>query len=292
MGTNVTLDQHSRKKACFVIMPFRPDFDPVLAAIRDAVQRIGLGCTRLDDLKHGEQISADMAAGIAESALCIADLTGSNPNVMWEAGYAMAHKRPMVLLSQSTRDLPFDLKGYHVNEYDLSQGCTAVSLKIEAAIRETLALSKARKVRARWMASALVGVILAALMVLIIYWPPKRILRCDLIHIAQGGRVNLKDDLSIELTHVETLQGDEKKGSGVPSGHEFNKRLSDRDHIFTKIFPGGTPDGIARMDQAHWDDFRKHLKDGNEERAVDLPFAQFRVYRGGVPQPREREEGS
>jgi hypothetical protein len=40
----------------------------------------------------------------------IADLTGSNPNVYLEVGYAWGKGRPTLLLSQNLEDLTFDVK--------------------------------------------------------------------------------------------------------------------------------------------------------------------------------------
>lgn len=40
----------------------------------------------------------------------MADLTGTNPNVMWELGYAMALKKPALIITQSQAAAPFDVK--------------------------------------------------------------------------------------------------------------------------------------------------------------------------------------
>jgi hypothetical protein len=51
--------------------------------------------------------------------LCIADLTGHNPNVFYELALAQAARRPVVMLKLAGEAIPFDVNGYRVMEYDL-----------------------------------------------------------------------------------------------------------------------------------------------------------------------------
>jgi hypothetical protein len=39
-------------------------------------------------------------------------MTGQNPNVFYEVGYAHAIGKPVILLTQDVKDIPFDLKNY------------------------------------------------------------------------------------------------------------------------------------------------------------------------------------
>jgi nucleoside 2-deoxyribosyltransferase len=48
---------------------------------------------------------------IRSASLVIADLTGSNPNVYLEVGYAWGSGVPTVLLVNDTDDLKFDVRG-------------------------------------------------------------------------------------------------------------------------------------------------------------------------------------
>lgn len=59
----------------------------------------------------------DILAGITESALVIADLTGANPNVYYELGLAHAFRKRVILLAQRIDELPFDLRSYRVIPY-------------------------------------------------------------------------------------------------------------------------------------------------------------------------------
>jgi nucleoside 2-deoxyribosyltransferase len=81
---------------CFAIMPFAKPFNDVYATMQaasgDAVQGEDIRCMRLDEIKSAGRISADLIRTLEGAALCIADVTGLNANVMWEVGYAMALK--------------------------------------------------------------------------------------------------------------------------------------------------------------------------------------------------------
>jgi HEAT repeat protein len=53
---------------------------------------------------------ADIWRSIQEATFVVADLSGRNPNVLYELGLAHAVQKPAVLLSQQIDDIPFDLR--------------------------------------------------------------------------------------------------------------------------------------------------------------------------------------
>ena len=73
---------------CLVIMPFGEAFDPVFRAVRNtvagAVPGQPIDCYWLKDVHAAGRITDDIVAGIQKAALCVSDVTRSNPNVMWE----------------------------------------------------------------------------------------------------------------------------------------------------------------------------------------------------------------
>lgn len=58
-----------------------------------------------------------MIRGIANAELIVADVTGLNPNVLYELGLAHAMGKRCVMLTQKIADLPYDLRPYRANEY-------------------------------------------------------------------------------------------------------------------------------------------------------------------------------
>ena len=126
---------------CFVIMPFDTPFDPVFEAVRrvahDAVTDTPFECYWLKDLHAAGRITDDILAGLADAAFCIADVTGHNPNVMWETGYAMALGKPTILIGQDIEGLPFDLRSHRVLPYTLG-ALDELRVLLEKSIRDTL----------------------------------------------------------------------------------------------------------------------------------------------------------
>ncbi len=104
---------------CFVIMPFDKPFNDVYDVIKKAVaEQRTLQCGRIDEIKRPGSILDDLVDELESATVCIADLTGNRPNVLWEVGYAMALNKPMILVSQDLQSLPFDLAPNRTIEYD------------------------------------------------------------------------------------------------------------------------------------------------------------------------------
>ena len=102
----------------FVLMPFDEEFDPVYKKfIKPVFEEAGFVVDRADDILSQQNILKDVLEGIHKSDLIVADLTGANPNVFYELGLAHALRKPVILITQSIEDVPFDLKSYRLLEY-------------------------------------------------------------------------------------------------------------------------------------------------------------------------------
>jgi hypothetical protein len=128
---------------CFVIMPFSPDFAEVYENIRLAVEGAvatePINCFRLDELKAAGRISERLVRQLADAGVCVADVSGLNPNVMWEVGYAMALDKPTLLISQERDSLPFDLQDMQTVFYKRDDLPATLRDPLGAAVRHTLA---------------------------------------------------------------------------------------------------------------------------------------------------------
>lgn len=93
-----------------VMMPFGAEFTPVYAAIRDAVEGMGLRCHRADDIWENHHIMDDVISLIWRAQVVVADLTAKNPNVFYETGIAHSLGRGVIQIAQSIDDVPFDLR--------------------------------------------------------------------------------------------------------------------------------------------------------------------------------------
>ena len=119
---------------CFVIIPFATSFAFVYDTIERTVRREGLDCTRADQSAISEPIINDIRRHILAADLIIADLTGRNPNVYYEAGFAHALDKRLILIARSVADLAFDLSHIRTIIY---AGPEDLGKKLARAIQDT-----------------------------------------------------------------------------------------------------------------------------------------------------------
>lgn len=132
----------SASQDCFVMMPFGGWFDRYFKEIYvPAITSVGLTPRRADDLYRPSAIVHDIWHYTKSSVLILADLTGKNPNVFYELGLAHAVAKPVILVTASIEDVPFDLRALRVIEYDRNdpQWGEILRAKIKQAIREVVA---------------------------------------------------------------------------------------------------------------------------------------------------------
>ncbi len=128
-------------RLAFVLMPFTDELTQIYNAfikptIEDAA--FGLICRRADDIKSNKAIIQDIWKSICEARLIVADLSGLNPNVMYELGIAHTLGKETVLIYQRGREVkfPFDLSHIRRIEYDNN---ALGGKQLEGEFRETLA---------------------------------------------------------------------------------------------------------------------------------------------------------
>lgn len=116
---------------CFVISPIgAPDSsirnmaDEVLDyLIIPALRNCGFSpenIIRADKLYSPGSINSDIIALIKSSDLCIIDVTGMNPNVMYECGMRHGNGKPYIMMVRTSEKLPFDISGLRTIQYDLT----------------------------------------------------------------------------------------------------------------------------------------------------------------------------
>ena len=107
------MTQTTPKIFVFVLMPFDTKFDDIYElGIKAACSDAGAYCERVDEQIFEESILNRIYNQISKADLLIADMTGRNHNVFYEVGYAHALGKRVFLLTQSSDDIPFDLKHY------------------------------------------------------------------------------------------------------------------------------------------------------------------------------------
>jgi len=80
--------------------------------VRPSLNKIGLNVERGDEIFGTQPIIEDIWESINSSEFIVADVTGKNPNVMYEIGMAHTVGKAVVIMTQNIDDVPFDLRHY------------------------------------------------------------------------------------------------------------------------------------------------------------------------------------
>ncbi len=106
------------KPRIFVAMPFDDKMDDVYDyGIKGAVNDTGFICERADLSAFTGDIMNWVKERIRTSKLVFADLTGANPNVYLEVGYAWGAGVPTILAIQQPEELKFNVRGQRCLTY-------------------------------------------------------------------------------------------------------------------------------------------------------------------------------
>lgn len=117
--------EQNTSKTCFVIMPIA-DMDGYEAGhftrvyehlIKPACLKAGYIPHRADLVAASNYIIIDILRKIVESDLVICDLSGRNPNVLYELGVRQAFNLPTVLIKDQITPRIFDIQGLRCADY-------------------------------------------------------------------------------------------------------------------------------------------------------------------------------
>ena len=126
------------KYKAFVIMPFGSDFNDVYKlGIKATAKECDVDAKRLDDDFFDTNMVEEIYKKINDADFIIADMTGRNPNVFYEVGYADAKNKLILLLTQNVNDIPFDFKQrLHIEYSDVSSLKEKLKDKLDWAKQE------------------------------------------------------------------------------------------------------------------------------------------------------------
>ncbi|MFN2529029.1 MAG: hypothetical protein ABR584_09980, partial [Candidatus Baltobacteraceae bacterium] len=85
--------------------------------LRDAADARNKDCQRADDIWKSDTVIQDIVSLICTAQVVICDLTGRNPNVLYEAGIAHTLGKDVILIAQADADVPFNLRHFRYIKY-------------------------------------------------------------------------------------------------------------------------------------------------------------------------------
>lgn len=128
----VTIQLGGVANRCFVVMPFASMFErEYTRVIKPAIESVGLECVRGDEIYSEQSIVQDIWKSLRTCRVVVAELSGRNPNVMYEVGLAHALGKPIILLTRNQDDVPFDLKSLRYVYYDTDNPDWGADLRAE-----------------------------------------------------------------------------------------------------------------------------------------------------------------
>lgn len=99
-----------RKQYVFVAMPFASDYlKRYKRGIKPAIQQAGYECIRVDEVQHNRRIHDVIFELVQKAKLVVFAADGANPNAYYEAGFADAMKKEVVIVAASSSELKFDI---------------------------------------------------------------------------------------------------------------------------------------------------------------------------------------
>ena len=127
-----------RDNFIFVLMPFTAEHEGIFeGVIKPLAKRKQLVCRKADDAAS-RVIMEDIWRQINEARVIVADLTGSNANVLYELGIAHTLGKPVILIRQKGENheaVPFDVQHVRMFLYENSiPGGKRLSEDLESAL--------------------------------------------------------------------------------------------------------------------------------------------------------------
>lgn len=98
-----------QKKKVFIAMNFDDSMKKARNAIVDAIKSFNYDPMLIDNKEHNNQIVPEIYKEISDSIFVIADLTGQRGGVYYEAGYAVAKGKDLILCCKDGENPHFDV---------------------------------------------------------------------------------------------------------------------------------------------------------------------------------------
>lgn len=117
-------------------MPFGGELTAHFQFFKRCGDRADISVFRVDRDEISSNISESIYRSIKDADLILVDLTGSNPNVLYELGVAHSMGKRVILVADSIASVPFDIVNYRVKTIDFESSTSADELT--SSMKETM----------------------------------------------------------------------------------------------------------------------------------------------------------
>jgi len=114
LGLTEDRDFEIDPRLVFVLTPFNDDYRQTFFSVREVCDNLQLRCIRGDEEFIPNDIFPVILKQIVKARFVIANITGRNPNVMYELGVAHAIGKPTIIIAKNFTDIPFDLSNKRI----------------------------------------------------------------------------------------------------------------------------------------------------------------------------------
>ena len=119
-----------RRQYVFVAMPFSADIASLYHSwVKPAVKVAGFKCLRVDEVAHGRTIQQTLFELIESSKMVVFIADGGNANAYYEAGFADAMRKEVIVVASTVKELKFDVANRHTITYGTRPSSLLSSLR-------------------------------------------------------------------------------------------------------------------------------------------------------------------
>lgn len=116
-----------KQKTCFIVCPISDEgSEPRIRSdklmkylIEPVCKELNFTPIRIDQVAHNNSITEEIFKYLDEAELVISDITGHNPNCLYESGYRTALGKPIIFIRNKEVEIPFDIANIRIYDYDL-----------------------------------------------------------------------------------------------------------------------------------------------------------------------------
>lgn len=129
-----------KKGTAFVLLPHNSEFDQIYEAIiRPSMEANGLVPLKADNIYQPGNILSQVWQEIRSAEVIVADVSGHNPNVIFELGLCYGIQRCPIILTRDPEELPFNLRNLRYIHYNNdSIGGQNLKNKLTSTVKEFL----------------------------------------------------------------------------------------------------------------------------------------------------------